>query len=189
MLKSLTTKIPILLVVTLIACEQAAGPTDQLRALDVSHSAGQGSLIADIRAATVQYHDIAAAIAAGYARATPCIYNTPGSKAIHYLKGALVNGALDPLQPEVLLYEPMKNGNLRLVGVEFLIPSAAWDATHSTTPSLGDQRFMDRRTAPFGAEFPNYALYVWIWRNNPSGMYEQYNPNVSCEFADVSVIR
>ena len=189
MLRNFTRPIPIMLTATLIGCDQAAAPTDRFGAIDISQSAGQGSLIADIRAATVQYHDIDAAITAGYVRATPCIYNTPGSKAIHYLKGSLVNGVLDPLQPEVLLYEPMKTGKLRLVGVEFLIPSAAWDATHSSQPSLGDQVFMDRRTAPFGAEFPNYALYVWIWKHNPSGMYEQYNPAVSCEFADVSVIR
>jgi hypothetical protein len=33
---------------------------------------------------------------------------------------------------------------------------------------LGDQPFMDRRSAPFGAAFPNYSLVVWDWAHNPS---------------------
>ena len=189
MLKSLSL-IPAALIVAVTACDnQPAAPVDDLSAAGISMSAGQGSVIAEIRSATARYHDVAVAIAAGYVRATPCIYNTPGSKAIHFLKASLVNGSFNPSTPEVLLYEPMKNGNMRLVGVEFLIPSAAWDATNTGIPSLGSEPFMDRRSAPFGADFPNYALYVWAWRENPAGMYNQYNPNVSCEFADVSVIR
>jgi hypothetical protein len=46
---------------------------------------------------------------------------------------------------------------------------------------LGDQPFMDRRSAPFGAAFPNYSLVVWDWAHNPSGMYLIQNPGVSCQ--------
>ena len=63
-------------------------------------------------------------------------------------------------QPEILIYEPLKNGKLRLIAVQYLVASALWDAAHSSPPMLGDQPFMDRRSAPFGAAFPNYSLVV-----------------------------
>ena len=37
----------------------------------------------------------------------------------HYVKGTLVDGVVDPLAPEALLYVPTKKG-LKLVGVEYL---------------------------------------------------------------------
>jgi len=146
------------------------------------------ALLAQTRAATDRYHDVSAATAAGYLRVSPCVYNTPGSKAIHFQNAPLVDAVLDPAAPEVLLYEPAPNGGMRLVGVEFLIPAAAWDAVNSRIPMLADRPFMDRRSPPFGAPIPNYALYVWLWRDNPGGTFEQYNPNVSCEHADVSIM-
>ncbi|HLG59786.1 MAG TPA: hypothetical protein VI485_30885 [Vicinamibacterales bacterium] len=167
------------------ACDQGPTASDPVPAQVTST---QGALLDHIREATARYHDVAAATAAGYVRASPCVYNTPGSKAIHYQKAPLVDAVIEPAAPEVLLYEPTQNGEPRLVGVEFLIPSAAWDAVHSSIPMLGDRPFMDRRSPPFGAPIPNYALYVWIWRDNPNGIFEQYNPNVSCAFADVSII-
>ncbi len=96
------------------------------------------------------------------------------------MKPALVDGILDPAQPEHLLYEELPHGKLRLAGVEYVIVSRAWDANNSTAPVLGDQHFLDRRVAPFGAPFPNYALFVWIWTHNPNGIYTQLNPRVSC---------
>ena len=27
---------------------------------------------------------------------------------------------------------------------------------------------------------PHYDLHVWLYRDNPSGMFAQFNPNVSC---------
>ena len=58
---------------------------------------------------------------------------------------------------------------------------ADWDAAHpGTTPMLFGQMFMD-------SGFPNryqlpqfYALHVWLWKANPSGLFKPFNPNVSC---------
>jgi hypothetical protein len=183
--------IPILLGVS-VACD--GRPVSPIAIPDGSitsfaSAAAQGAILATVRAATSQYHRVEVANADGYLRVTPCVYNTAGSKGIHFPKPLLFDAVVDPAHPEVLLYEMTKNGEYRLVGVEFLVPAAAWDASHSGPPMLGDQPFMDRRLPPFGADFPNYALYVWLWRHNPNGMYEQYNPQVSCEFADASIVR
>jgi len=26
-----------------------------------------------------------------------------------------------------------------------------------------------------------YILHAWVWKNNPSGMFEDWNPAVSCD--------
>src|SRR5688572_29043730 len=181
---------PAFLVAGLTGCDGAAvSPPTHAAEAPALAAGSAGSGLAAVRAATARYHNVDAALADGYAPRTTCIYNTPGSKGIHYLKAPLVDAVVDPTRPEVLLYELTRNGRLRLVGVEFLVPAGAWDAAHASPPTLGEQLFMDRRLPPFGADFPNYALYVWVWRHNPSGVFEQYNPAVSCEYDPGAVIR
>lgn len=52
---------------------------------------------------------------------------------LHFPNGALVgDGVLDPMQPEVLVYEP-KNGKLELAGVEYL---EGWQALYQCPPAL-----------------------------------------------------
>ena len=165
---------------TIIACGDASpdplSPRVDESDLRLSAASTQGSVLATVRAATAKYRQVDAAIADGYIRISACV----ADEGIHYLKPALVNGVLDPAQPEHLLYEELPNGKLRLAGVEYVIVSAAWDRNNSTAPLLGDQPFLDRRVPPFGAPFPNYALFVWVWTHNPNGMYTQLNPQVSC---------
>jgi hypothetical protein len=140
-------------------------------------AATQGALLAEIRAATAQYQNVEAAIADGYVAATPCLPN----EGIRYRKLALIDGVVDPTQPELLLYEVLPNGKLHLAAVQFLVVAAAWDAIHTSPPTLGEQAFMDRRSPPFVAPpFPNYALVVWAWLHNPNGIYELFNPEVRC---------
>ncbi len=165
---------------TIIACADASpgplSPSINASDLRLSSASTQGSVLATVRAATAKYQRVDVAIADGYIGFPSCVAN----EGIHYLKRALVDGVLDPAQPEHLLYEKLPNGKLRLAGVEYVIVSAVWDRNSSTAPLLGDQPFLDRRLAPFGAPFPNYALFVWIWTHNPNGMYTQLNPQVSC---------
>jgi hypothetical protein len=95
----------------------------------------------------------------------------------------LVDGVIDASRPEVLIYEPTKNGEVQLVGVAFVVPPQAWP--NSAPPTLGAQEF----TPPAGPASPTYLLTAWVWRHNPDGLHAFYNPKVSCEFADISVIR
>jgi hypothetical protein len=101
---------------------------------------------------------------------------------IHYRKASLFNAVVDPSQPELLVYEPRSNGNIELVAVAFVVPAAAWDPTHSSPPMLGGQIFEDKRTPDWSSPpFPTYELHVWVWRENPNGMYATTNPKVSCD--------
>ena len=50
---------------------------------------------------------------------------------MHFVHSELISDTvLDPLLPEALMYEPEPNGQLRLVGVEYIVFQEAWDAKH-----------------------------------------------------------
>ena len=142
----------------------------------------QIQLLATTVLATARYHRVEAAIADGYVQGSPC-ESMPGQGiGIHYRKASLFDAVVDPSQPELLVYEPKKNGNLELVAVAFVVPAAAWGSTHSAPPMLGDQPFEDKRVPDWSSPpFPNYELHVWLWNHNPNGLYATTNPRVSCE--------
>lgn len=143
------------------------------------------------RAGTARYHHLKAAIADGYglftdAAGIACI-DKPGvgGMGVHYVKGALVGDpAENAATPEALVYEPQKDGSLRLVAVEYVVLQSAWEAAGNTAPpSLFGQHFTlvgagNRYGLP-----PFYELHAWIWKHNPSGMFNDWNPLVSCAAA------
>lgn len=148
--------------------------------------ATQGGL-ESAKQATARYHDISAAQASGYgefrdAAGIACIDNPPlGTMGIHYVNGGLVGDAVvNGRTPEALVYAPKPGGGLQPVALEYIVFQDAWDAGHSSPPEL------------FGHEFglvpsPNrfgipafYELHAWLWKPNPSGMFFEWNPRVSC---------
>jgi hypothetical protein len=159
----------------------AARPASDGASTDVAE-ADQNQILATIREATARYHRVEAAIADGYVQGSPC-ESMPGQGiGIHFRKSSLFNAIVDPSQPELLVYEPQSNGDISLVAVAFVVPSAAWDPTHNSPPMLGDQVFEDKRTPDWSSPpFPNYELHVWVWKENPNGMYATTNPKVSCD--------
>jgi hypothetical protein len=141
----------------------------------------EGALLAQVRRATARFHRIEVAFAEGYVQGSPCEVSAAGGMGAHFRKNALIDGVIDPEHPEILQYEPQENGEWRLVGVEFLIRAAAWDATHSGPPTYAGQPFEDRRApGSTGPPFPNYGLHMWVWQNNPNGLFAPWNPTVSC---------
>lgn len=134
--------------------------------------------IAQLRALTAPFHRFEAAAAAGWsARITDC-FSDPiqGGMGYHYGKPALIDGTVNALEPELLLYEPQKNGDLRLVAVEYVVPFGAWTAPEP--PRLYGQFF--HRNEAFGL----WVLHVWHFRENPRGTFADWNPKVTCAYAD-----
>lgn len=135
--------------------------------------------LADVRAVTAPFHSIAAAEAAGYAPFYVCTAEPGvGGMGQHFVNGALL-GTLDPLRPQALVYRPGPNG-YELVAAEYVVFQAGWDATHAAPPELFGHTF-GLIPAPnvFGLP-PFYQLHVWIWEPNPSGMFNPWNPRVTC---------
>ncbi|RIW17338.1 hypothetical protein D0X99_06260 [Algoriphagus lacus] len=135
-------------------------------------------MLADLRSATAKYHRMEVAEDDGYSQATPCIsHPNLGSMGYHFVNFDLVDGIFDPTQPEALLYEMDQEGNMKLVAVEFIVVTEAWE--EEEIPHFGSQIF-DIALAPTPLPFDNYQLHVWVWKNNPSGIFTKFNPKVKC---------
>ncbi len=135
--------------------------------------------LAALRRLTAPFHNFEKAVEAGYGvQITPCWYHRElGAQGYHYGNPALItDGTVSLLEPELLMYEPQRNGQLRLVGVEYIVPIALWQG--EDPPSLLGQEF--HRNEALGL----YALHVWLWRHNPAGIFADWNPMVSCRFAE-----
>jgi hypothetical protein len=150
-------------------------------------SAASSDTVANARNATAIYNDSTAALAGGYelltdAAGLACI-DQPGVGAmgVHFVKGALIQaGTIDAARPQALVYEAQPNGQLRLGALEYVVFQSVWDSTHTAPPTLFGQKFM---LIPAGNRFglpAFYALHAWVWKHNPSGTFEQWNPQVRC---------
>ncbi|CAN5659908.1 MAG: hypothetical protein H0U67_09100 [Gemmatimonadetes bacterium] len=95
--------------------------------------------------------------------------------------GLLLTGTVDPARPEYLVFEPQKNGSLKLVAAEFMVRSEDWDPGNDGPPMLGSREFDDDR--PAGSGGPPFPLHAWVWMNNPDGIYTLFNPNASRTYA------
>jgi hypothetical protein len=143
-------------------------------------------LVKEVRLATRDFRDVHAAMGAGYGSAGSCVSGPQeGAMGIHYPNGPLVmDGLLDPSRPEILIYE-QRDGRLRLLGVEFLVIAEQWDTAHpGAPPVLLGQHFQYVGSPNRYGLPPFYELHVWAWRNNPLGMFVDWNSAVSCEEYD-----
>jgi len=185
----------LLLATTLTAACSAESATTSERAAQTEASASRGGVpgqaspasqssaaserkdLATLRAATARFHRYEVAKDANYTFLfmNMCMEDAKfGGMGYHYVNTSLLDDKLDVTAPEALLYEPEANGRRRLVAVEYVIPKSEWTS--------------DREPELFGRKlelnaFDLYALHVWVWENNPSGLYADWNPRVSCENA------
>jgi hypothetical protein len=129
--------------------------------------------LATLRQVTASFHDFDMAKNAHWsALITPCMTSSEGGMGFHYGNTDLIDGSVSVDKPELLLYEPEKNGTLRLVAVEYIVPLTAW--THRDPPRLFGRDFR------VNEQFQVWALHAWVWKHNPSGMFADWNPNVTC---------
>lgn len=174
-------------VLAVVACESVAEPEVATRdspgtvpALNASQNtpAAVNQQLAALRRLTAHFHNFQGSQAAGYTiLATGCRENPPiGAMGFHYLNLAYVDGTVTPLEPELVIYEPRKNGELRFVGVEYIIPYAILPETASP-PVLFGREFLQNP----GDQL--WMMHVWVGRNNPDGLFATWNPNVSCQYA------
>lgn len=154
---------------TALTAPAAGGSTASTADATVHHQ------IAQVRAATAAYHNLDKAVADGFAPLTGCVSSPAGAMGFHYGNETRINDpAIDYLEPEILVYAPGNNGKLKLVAVEYIVPAPIWPGGFENPPSL------------FGLPFhpgppPLIVLHAWIWQHNPSGMFEDWNPTVSCD--------
>jgi hypothetical protein len=146
--------------------------------------AGNGPLAGDlerVRGALARYNSVAQAERDGYVPTSPCEASPAGAMGIHYLNPALLAPGTDPLQPEILVYLPGENGKLKLVAAEYMSIDADQDvATADDRPSVFGQPF-DGPMLGHAPGMPiHYDLHVWLFEANPTGVFAQWNPALSC---------
>jgi hypothetical protein len=165
--------------------------------------------LSEIRTATERFRDAKVALAEGYLRdpASMCVTaemeGMPpqlGGMGIHYFRPDLlgITGPPNPRvsgtgthtdfrTPAVLIYEPQADGSLRLVAVENLVFEKAWRAAgHDEPPQYEGQTYYHMVDNPLTAADeahgfePHYELHIWLYRQNPSGTFAQFNPRATC---------
>lgn len=175
-----------------------------------SMATGQGEPSLDeVRALTAKYQDMNVALAEGYVRDPMNLCDTApmmgrpaelGAMGIHFFRPDLlgISGPPDPRvdgngthtdfrQPSILIYEPQADGSLRLVAVENLVFAKAWhEAGNERPPRFQGVEYDSMRDDPTTKVDeahmfePHYDRHVWLYRDNPNGMFAQFNPKVSC---------
>lgn len=165
--------------------------------------------LAPVRAASERFRDVKVALAEGYIPAPGSMCETSAmmgragpdvAMGIHYFRPDLLGITAPPnprvdgdgthtdfLTPAVLIYEPQADGSLQLVAVENLVFAAAWKAAgHDERPSFHgvpyDAMADDPNTPLDEAHMfeSHFDRHVWIYRDNPNGVFTPFNPAVSC---------
>jgi hypothetical protein len=151
---------------------------------DDQHDRLTGRQAALIRTATTQFRDIDAAFAAGYVPVGECA-ELPGvgGMGFHYLHPGLASDdVVDPAHPELLVYQPTRQGTLRLGAVEYFVADADQDlTTDDDRPALFGTYFFDGPMPGHEPGMPvHYDLHVWLYDHNPTGQLTAWNPTAAC---------
>ena len=197
-MKLVSSLVTLYFVVGSIACTGPASP-----------GAGEPTL-AEVRKLTERFQDVGTALAEGYIRDPFDLCDTAemmgrpaadGAMGVHYFRADLlgitappsprVNGDgihTDFRKPSILIYEPQADGSMELVAVENLVFAHAWRAAgNAERPTFHgvpyDSMIDDPTTATDEAHLfePHFDRHVWIYRDNPNGVFAPFNPAVTCE--------
>jgi len=143
-----------------------------------------------VRQATAAYHSLPNAVDAGFVpfaldgSSTPtCFDSASGGMGVHYVRN--VDDTTNATDPEALVYEVAENGELELVGVEYVVPQEFVEDESGTAvalPSLHGRQFHKHSSLPL------YILHAWIWEENPQGMFADFNTSVGPCPANLAVL-
>lgn len=145
---------------------------------------GIGAALAEIRQATAKYHRIEAALAEGYAFFP--IADTPGGVDALMLNLAAgydgppesggIPGVFKLEEPEGLGYVNLPNGELRLASVFFFVPYGPLPEPGQTVEPLEDPPVWLGHEPVANVGIGAWEMEVWLWVDNPAGLFEFYNP-------------
>jgi len=148
-----------------------------------------------VRTSLVKYLDLAQSETDFY-MAIGCIYygdleggipqkfdpNKPGEMTqINYTN--LMDDALDPEKPEGLIYEQTADGRFKLAAAVYMLQAGP----DTKRPKLFGQEFegpvvAEKATPLQKITLTVYDLHVWLWRENPDGLFTRTNPDLPCRF-------
>ena len=160
-----------------------------------SHAQGKpiAALSPDLQAARTalaKYSDPIVAVRDGYFSTLACIdfpqgaqdgpiTYPPGAMGVHFLNLGNVGPVLDPAKPQILIYEPVGD-KLVLTAAEWFMPV---QVAGDKVPTIFGQTLygpMDGHEPIMPASLRHYDLHVWLWKDNPRGMFVSTNASVKC---------
>ena len=144
------------------------------------------------RDALAKYADPLVAVRDGYFSTVACVdfphggkdgpvNYPPGAMGVHFLNTANIGPQLDPAKPQILIYEPVA-GKLKLVAAEWFVPAQI--VGDKPAPEIFGQKLvgpMDGHEPIMPAALRHYDLHVWLWKDNPRGMFTSTNAAVKCD--------
>ncbi|CAN5821991.1 hypothetical protein BH23GEM8_BH23GEM8_17290 [soil metagenome] len=186
----------------------AAEGSDVTEAPVASPAPGEPTL-EELRALSKRFRDVNVALSEGFIRdpMDMCVSAEmegrpaeEGAMGIHFIRPDLLGiaGPPDPRvngtgthsdfrNPAILIYEPQADGSLELVALENLVFAAAWrQAGNQQPPSFHGLAYDHMQDDPSTAVDEahgfeeHYDRHVWLYRENPRGVFVPMNPNVSC---------
>lgn len=184
------------LTLALVACAgtQSAAPEDSTTTTEaittttlaattttegMDHDMGGGDVDTDVLlpayVGAAAFQDVSAAEAAGWVSTLEtlgCFENPEvGGMGVHWLNESLLDAEVAAGEPEALVYELDADGEVAgLVGHEYLVPFEAW--TSDEPPTLFGLDFHEHPVLPF------WILHAYLWKDNPLGMFNDWNPKV-----------
>lgn len=152
--------------------------------------------LASVRAGLEKYKDPILAIHDGYWSSVGCMeYPTgggegamkypPGGMGVHFLNFQYVGPKLDPTKPQVLIYQPVGN-KLHLIAAEWFMPVEVAGGTVPTVFGKPLEGPMEGHMPLMPEGLHHYDLHVWLWKQNPAGVFSPTNPNVKCPKSEYS---
>lgn len=130
--------------------------------------------VARLRRLVAPLHQRAAADDAGFDEQDgPCVASPEGGMGYHWGNLARIDGSVRWDEPEFLVFAPAPDAKdgVKLAAVEYVVPMAL----SAAPPVLFGQTFV-----PGGPGGTAWTLHVWIGIENPSGLFEPWNPRVTC---------
>jgi hypothetical protein len=149
------------------------------------------------KSALEKYADPFVALKDGYLSTVACIAFSKttkdgpvtypaGTMGVHLINMANVGPTLDPMKPQVLIYEPV-DSTLKLVAAEWFMPA---QLAEGKAPTIFGQTLagpMDGHEPIMPASLKHYDLHVWLWKDNPAGMFTSTNAAVTCGNAPYAI--
>ena len=149
--------------------------------------------LARLARTTAPFHNVRNALDAGWSEQPMCVDypngymgEGPGTMGHHFYNVDYLSdgGYLDPTEPELLVYEKRGNGSWRLNAVEYIVPAKDLPGTAPAPEMFGGHKLVWH---PEIGAAGVWGLHVWLWRNNPHGLYAELNPNVTCAHSDAAM--
>ena len=179
------------LLLAVSGCDTVTEPITKVDAVAVAddhlgkheaHSSEMNKLIAELRQFSATFHNVDKAKAAGYTVNIGCIDETiEGLSAddargmgYHVTRGdvdIVGDGRVDAFEPEFLVYSKHPtSGKLQLAAFDYFVPGATWTASDPPEVLGMPLHWHDL--------FQGWVLHIWHWKDNPDGMFDNYNPRV-----------